>query len=270
MIGRAHRSAGLILAMASLCLATNIAAAQGEARSIERTRDSFERSAAKIQITHQDTDRPLTRKLEPVLNWSNPERKTIVGVLYLWTLDARPQVAMCMFPSSSDSYDIECQSLSESPLSAREDGMIIWQPAEAGIRWQELEAGKTAGKTPAARLIQMRQLAREFSAKLVLDDKADKQLRLQTTPVYRYDSQRLPDGIIDGSVFTFVQGTDPEVLLLLEAYETEQPEKETVAWRYALARMTMVATEVSYRSNSIWKTQWARQGISSPYNSINR
>lgn len=61
-----------------------------------------------------------TEKLElveqPILNWSNPERRTPAGALFLWTLDGRPQVAMGIYPVADMTLDHEFQSLSPYPL----------------------------------------------------------------------------------------------------------------------------------------------------------
>ena len=52
--------------------------------------------------------------------------------------------------------------------------------------------------------------------------------------LYRY--QREDGNILDGAVFAFVEGNDPEVLLLLEAQRADGGNSDI--WRYTLARMT--------------------------------
>ena len=66
---------------------------------------------------------------------------------------------------------------------------------------------------------------------------------------------------IEGAVFTFVQGTDPEVLLLFEAYEESGQQK----WRYAIARMSMVPTQVHHGASLAWETEWAVRRTYTPY-----
>jgi hypothetical protein len=56
--------------------------------------------------------------------------------------------------------------------------------------------------------------------------------------VHRYAASE--KGVIDGGLFAFVEGTDPEVWLLIEAAQDQgQP-----AWRYALARMNSDALQI--------------------------
>jgi hypothetical protein len=53
-----------------------------------------------------------------------------------------------------------------------------------------------------------------------------------STPLYRYEKP--PGDVLEGAVFAFVLGTDPELLLVLEARRDEG----ATVWQYALARMT--------------------------------
>jgi hypothetical protein len=123
-----------------------------------------------------------------------------------------------------------------------------WATERAGITWTTLLDESAPADKPAQRLIQMRRLAEQFSARLSDNpNETDSQLRLLTQPLYRYppDAQ----GAVDGAVFAFVQGTDPEVLLLIEAASDESAR----VWRYAVARFTHVAADVRFRDRSVWQ-----------------
>jgi hypothetical protein len=76
-----------------------------------------------------------------------------------------------------------------------------------------------------------------------------------------------PD-LFDGALFAFVQGTDPEVILSLEAHRAAGDSK----WQYALTRRSMVALEARLDGNPIWSAQagagtpdqpWFQGGIAS-------
>ena len=66
----------------------------------------------------------------------------------------------------------------------------------------------------------MRSLAREFNGRSLSDQGQAWELRLLPQPLYRYESTD-PD-VLDGALFTLVSsaGTDPEIILLLEARKT--------------------------------------------------
>src|SRR5205085_10594892 len=105
--------------------------------------------------------------------------------------------------------------------------------------------------TPAARLSQMRSMSGNFTAdKTDRDDNVSVQrMRLLTQPVFRYTSKAAR--VTDGALFAFVQGTDPEVLLLLEAQESDSGS----AWHFALARMNSTAFNVRYLDRPVWQTE---------------
>ena len=100
----------------------------------------------------------------------------------------------------------------------------------------------------------MKSLAAEFQSSM-LGWKADstdrEELRLLPRPLYRYE----PNGdagkestVIDGAVFAFVMGTDPESLLLIEA--VKRGEKET--WEFGFARRTSGELEGRHKDKVVW------------------
>lgn len=114
-----------------------------------------------------------------------------------------------------------------------------------------------------ARLRQMRGLAREFTARLVPPQRNPIPLRLLSSPLYRYPDNQSSE-LIDGAIFVFAQGTDPEVLLVIEAVNSSSGEPK---WQFGCARMTIVPLEVSRQGETIWSTDsmWARQTLHTPY-----
>jgi hypothetical protein len=97
----------------------------------------------------------------------------------------------------------------------------------------------------------MRAIAEEYQA---IDDfeaqKSRWELRLLTKPIARYSVAG--KGIIDGALFAFAHGTDPEVFLLLEAQRTETGAE----WRIGFAPMTAYAVEVSRKEKAVWSEKY--------------
>jgi hypothetical protein len=86
----------------------------------------------------------------------------------------------------------------------------------------------------------MRRLAERF--RVIVGHKDWAQTRLLSQPVYRFPEM---DGG-DGAVFVFVQGTDPECVLLLET-------TEKAGWRYALARQTKFGLKAEIDGRIVWE-----------------
>ncbi len=231
---------------------------------VDSMRDRFQKSASQFEFTVSSSGEKLQLLNRPVSNWSNPERKTIAGALFVWTLKGRPEMLMCTYPTdNAGNYEHEFQSLSVESLSGSRQGSVIWEPRSEAVQWQAVQANIPIGKTPAMRLVQMRRIASLYTAKLVFTKQPDRMLRLQTTPLHRYDAAQLPETVIDGALFAYVQGTDPEVIAMVEARKNAAGEE---AWHIAFARMTVVSAKVEYQSATVWEVEWGQRGFFSHYN----
>jgi hypothetical protein len=180
----------------------------------------------------------LELKKEPIFEWANPTRNGQQGVLFLWLRDGRPAAVACTFsyphaklPGRQVTHELH--ALDREKLLVKRDALNQWTP-EVGLVRKALPDSQEPAATPASRMLQMRRLAQEFTGHEI--DNGDKrwELRLLPTPLYRYPTSKT--GVIDGALFALVSnaGTDPEVLLLLEAHEIEGK----LRWEYACGRFS--------------------------------
>ncbi|HEV3005878.1 MAG TPA: hypothetical protein VGX78_15535, partial [Pirellulales bacterium] len=86
-------------------------------------------------------------------------------------------------------------------------------------------------------------------------DRDGEELRLLPRPLYRYQTQRTD--LIDGALFAFVQGTDPEVVLVLEAVGRDAESE----WRYALTRRSVLPLEADIDGERIWSVPLSGGGF---------
>lgn len=197
----------------------------------------------------------LEFKKEPVFEWSNPTREGVQqGVVFLWLRDGRPAALGSIFSQSHDKpqgrqivHEFHALDVEKLVVSRPQGELNQWKP-QAGLLRKELTDAPAPAATPAARLIQMRKLAQEFSGHESDDEGKRWDLRLLPAPLYRYPSAKT--GVIDGALFTLVStaGTDPEVLLLIEARE----EKGKVLWEYACARFSDRSLYVQRNEKDVW------------------
>jgi len=99
-------------------------------------------------------------------------------------------------------------------------------------------------------LIQMRSLAREFTAHSIDYQMERWELRLLGQPLYRYEK---PEGdVVDGALFAFVTsaGTDPEVIVALEAHRNG----DTLAWHYRAIRFSDSNLYVQHLGKEVWSS----------------
>lgn len=191
----------------------------------------------------------LAIKKEPLLRWSNAVTKIVDGTVFLWTMNGRPQAAVQVFRVPGDVWLQEFQSLSTDGIVAKRSGESLWNPNKPGIKFREIPKSPQPHSRKVGRLVQMRAIAREFTATDQFEDKEPYELRLMTNPLHRYDDEE--SGIVDGALFSFAHGTDPEVLLLVEAVK----EKSTVEWRVAFAPLTSYAVRVERKGDEFWSCE---------------
>jgi hypothetical protein len=204
-----------------------------------------------------DEREKLALREEPIYVWSNPlVANGQYGAVYVWSWQGRPDAVGTIFVYNvSGPGDLwimhEFHSLSPEKLSvARQSGrQMPWQP-QAGVELTPLDDGPTPAAKPAARLVQMRSLAREFSVSTVNLQGERWELRLLPQPLFRYDRQG--DAPVDGALFAFVTsaGTDPELMLMIETRATDAG----LRWQYAPLRFTLFDLTVERNGKEVWKS----------------
>jgi hypothetical protein len=124
-----------------------------------------------------------------------------------------------------------------------------WKP-QAGLARKELPDAGTPAATPGARLVQMRRLAQQFTGQSTDNKRERWELRLLPTPLYRYPEAK--SGVIDGALFALTSGagTDPEVLLLIEARQKDGKTR----WEYACGRFGIVSMYVQHKGKEVWSS----------------
>ena len=211
----------------------------------------------------------LELKTDPVLRWSNPSVGSIHGVVFIRTDKGRPAAVASIFkwfePHTHMAFEVH--SLAETPLVGSLGDRPVWKSSRAGVEFKPVEGAPAPAETATGRLTQMRAMSKDFAVEKIDREGDVQRMRLLTQPIYRYQSP--PAKIADGAIFAFVQGTDPEVLLLLEAREGASGP----AWHYALARMNSVVFKVTYKDREVWKTEMLPWPVvfdnRSPYNILN-
>jgi len=232
-----------------LIIALALAAEPGEADSaleVTRRNEVAKLASAKaqqIEMTVGVEGQTAKLRKEPLLRWSNPTAGSVHGEVYLWSHQGRPVAIASIYRWYHPFKDSTFEVVATTPLAveAREKKQLLWEAEPGALEFQPLPDAAQPAKTLAARLNQMRQLARRFSARL--EDKragevVERELRLLNQPVHRYESDA--NQVIDGALFSLVEVTDPEVWILLEAVEKEGKQ----FWQYAIARMNADACEV--------------------------
>lgn len=229
--------------------------------------DYYAKVAADYEIKRgQGQAQKLELKAEPVLFWSNPIRPGETnGSVFVWTYEGQAELVGTIFShlvrGSTDMKVVahEFQSLTREPLSGGRPGAPgSWSLAAGGIEPKPIPGAPPPAETAAGRLSQMRNLAREFSATTNLEG-VEQDLRLLPQPIHR--NTKSVGEILDGALFTFVTGTDPELMLIIEARPAAGSDKPI--WHYAAGRFTDLTLKLRHNGRELWT--FDRSATPDPY-----
>lgn len=195
------------------------------------------------------TDPEHTAQLElspkSLLTYSNPVRGDVFGNLFVWTHDGRPEVIGAIFDYRTQGhFDSELHALARGGIAGERDGVPFWNPRAPGVTFQPIPDAPAPADKGLARGRQMIELARSFTVERQHPEQGKGEMRLLPQPVYRYASPGAR--VLDGAMFVFVEATDPEAVLLLEAVGDEPK------WQFAFARMNIVPFRVVRRGEEVW------------------
>lgn len=239
------------LTMFSTALSADPASDAAKPDDAQARLDYMLKSAGKYLVTDGD-ERQLELHADPLLRFNNTVSGVPDGVLVMWKDGARPAAFAQVFQIKDGLWIHEAQSVARSPLRFELDGESKWTPREAAPEFKMLDGAPTPAGSPGARRLQTRQLVERFTGtddfKISPSDAESErsELRRLPTPVYRYSA---PDaGVIEGAVFAYVHGTDPELLLILEA----RREGDVSGWYYALAAMTCWGVQARLDGEEVW------------------
>jgi hypothetical protein len=139
-------------------------------------------------------------------------------------------------------------------LPANSNATVVWSPSTAGLEFKDVPDAPATADTPTARLRQMKAIAERFKGTMTgwKGDNSDREeLRLLLRPLYRYELKEATEpnpNLKDGALFAFVMGTDPEIVLVLEAIG----QASEAVWQYAFARATSGGLEAKFDGTVVW------------------
>lgn len=276
---------GLCVLLAVFPAGLGLAADESKDRAVEMKR------IAESFTAHRRDDGKAQRvdlRGEPLLRWNDRTREFSDASLWAWGGPGRPAalLALELYPPSGSAPDsapwwgFELISLSAGPLevkggsanvrdAAKADlvpaGDIEWTPLKPGVTFQDIPDAPLPAATPAVRAAQMGDLVKRFSMKENTGQEVVP-LRLMPHPIDRYADPAAK--LVDGSIFAFANGTNPEVIILIEA---QGPSPEKAQWRFAIARVTAAAYEVKLDRRDVWSESFpggSQSNVNSTYYSL--
>jgi hypothetical protein len=191
---------------------------------------------------------------EPIFRFTNPVGTSKDGAIFLWLGESdRPEVAVQVFVRRTDEQWIqEFTSLSPGPLIGRARNGSTWSPPQGSVELRSIPGAPRPADTPEQRLRQMRVLTQDFVAEDQFQNESWQRLRLLAKPLARYGKPG--SNLIDGALFSFVLGTDPEVYLMLEARAGNSASE----WQFGFAPMSTYPLKATWKGQEVWSVPYRR------------
>ena len=198
--------------------------------------------------------KPVELAETAILRYSSPGGldTTTDGAVWVWGRTGRPVALSAIFferlPTGDEKWSCELTALADEPLALAAKPGWKWTPAKSELRWTPFPGAMVPAETANQRTRQMKELAREFTASETFSATHTDQLRLLIQPLHRYSD---PDkDVLDGALLAFVAGTNPEVLLLLEARRNTSG---AATWQFAFARMGAASCRARLQDKVVWE-----------------
>ena len=188
----------------------------------------------------------------PVFRYSDDERAIPDATLWIWTSNARP-VALQKVEGNNHGggqmWTICFASLSEELIKTKWPSGHEFSASEPGVKFLAIPDAETPSDNPRTRSSQIKNLKDRFTARLGIsgEDAGGSEARIIPKPIFEYmDPQtKMPLGALFAMSAT---GTNPDVLLLIEARESQGK----LRWEYGHARMTSASVRVRLDDVEVW------------------
>jgi hypothetical protein len=263
-----------------LVVACLVAVAEARAQGEEKPADTGQ--AARLRAMRAIADEvtveslaPEARRKEermpdPVYRFNDPARLFSDGTVWAWGRSGRPVALLTLAPQRTPDgahrWLGELTSLAPVPLASAVPGSGFWAPSGPGVEPVKFPRAPAPADTEAKRLRQLRELARRFKAFEWLSSSPNAaperyELRLLPQPIHRYADPK--SGLIDGAMFFFTYGTNPEIALLIEA---RREGDGGPSWSYGLARIAGAELHAELDDKEIWtRSKEFGPGARDPY-----
>lgn len=222
-------------------------AATNDESAAERLREMTE-LAKRITISDAEL-RP-----EPVVRYDDQVRRIEDATLWAFVKRGRPEATLKVEIYRQGHALYGLVSLSDALVKATCSDGWDWSAAKPGVELKPIPNAPAPGATAVERLVQMRTLSRRFTGyEVEPSEKGRFQMRLMTKPVYRYADKE--SGLLDGAIFSLANGTNPDVLVVIEA--RTPPNGSGAVWQYGVGRMGGAKLVVNLDNKEVWMEEKA-------------
>ena len=243
-------------AFALLLVATALRAQEPADSPTEKDRETrlkqAEAHVGALDVRRADGGDEVARIDKPLLVFGDSTRNNGDGTLWGWGRAGRPLAVIETYRNTAaGSPRASALTLTSTDKVVLKTLFVVqeWRPAKTQIAPTVLPSADAPNEREAVRLRQLKEQARRFTAHEFWDpDNSRFELRLLVQPVHRYRDEKAK--LWDGAMFVLAHGTNPEVLVLIEALGDSL---DKARWHCSFARLGSAELHVEIDGREAWK-----------------
>jgi hypothetical protein len=189
---------------------------------------------------------------KPLLYYGDPTRDNDRGSLWGWGRKGRPVALVELYQNVTDrtKWVYAICNTSGGRLRAARDGNPWWAENESAAELKDVPGAPAPAADAPRRQSQMKMLAQKFTGHQFWDpDNSRYELRRLERPLHTYRDEA--NGVLDGGLYTLANGTNPEIMLFLEARVGPQEGAKPV-WQYAVGRLAHAELHLLYDGKEVF------------------
>jgi hypothetical protein len=189
---------------------------------------------------------------QPLLRFSDETRADDQGSLWAWGDKGRPVALFEIFQKATTRHvwTTGICNTSGGKLRASRTGAPWWLENDSDIAFKEVPAAPLVAADTALRQRQMKLLAQKFSAHEIYNPNNTRyDLRRLDRPLRSYRDEDA--GIVEGGLFAFANGTNPEILLFVEARQG-MPKGSKPTWQFGVGRSANAELHLEYDGREVY------------------
>lgn len=193
---------------------------------------------------------PLQDK--PLLRYSDPGGITTDASIWAWGNAGRPLALCAIFyerkSPREEKWSCELTALVDERYIVQGEAGWQWSPEKSDVDFQPMPGAPPPSDTATLRRRQMNEIVERFDVSETFNAERTDQLRLMPRSLYRYSDAE--HGLIDGALYAFANGTNPETLLIVEC---RSDSKAAATWQYGFARLSAAQLQAKLGDAVVWR-----------------
>lgn len=220
--------------------------------------EEFRRAAEKVvgtievEVLVGEKWAKVKRIEKALLSYGDATRENDRGSVWAWGEKGRPVAVLELYQNVNNRtrwVSVICNT-SGGKVRASRGGEAWWAENASATEPKDIPGAAAPAAEGPARQRQLKQLAGKFTGHEFWDPNNSRfELRRLDRPLHTYRDEDA--GILDGALYTLANGTNPEILLCVEA-RTNPKDATKSAWQFAVGRLAHAELHLLYDEKEVF------------------